>query len=175
MDGNPDWMAHAWGNDFIEVGMSLRTLKMYFKNKTGVDYFNSGDVIGICGMNETPIDDWGVDMTTRGELSVITGVNDSRNQLVVDKFELSNNYPNPFNPTTNINFTIPKLTKVSVVIYNNLGQKVRTLVNNKVLSGNHTAVWNGRNDFGNSVPSGVYYYRLVAGSNSITKNMVLLK
>ncbi|MCB9208829.1 MAG: T9SS type A sorting domain-containing protein [Ignavibacteriales bacterium] len=175
MDGNPDWMAHAWGNDFIEVGMSLRTLKMYFKNKTGVDYFNSGDVIGICGMNETPIDDWGVDMTTRGELSVITGVNEGRNQLMVDKFELSNNYPNPFNPTTNINFTIPKLTKVSVVIYNNLGQKVRTLVNNKVLSGNHTTVWNGRNDFGNSVPSGVYYYRLEAGSNSITKSMVLLK
>jgi hypothetical protein len=175
IDGEPDWMAHAWGNDFIEVGMSLRTLKKYYKNKTGQDYFKVGDVIGICGMNETPIDDWGVDMTTRGEMSVLTGINDNRKNQVTNEFLLENNYPNPFNPTTNIKFTVPNMAKVSLVVYNTLGQKVRTLVNNKTLSGNQTAIWNGKNDFGNSVPSGIYYYRMESGNNSITKSMVLLK
>ncbi len=176
MDGQPDWMAHAWGNDFIEVGMSLRTLKMYYKTKTGVDYFNEGDVIGICGMNETPVDDWAVDMTTRGEMSVtVVGVNDNQPSLVVNEFALNNNYPNPFNPTTNITFSVPNMSKVSLVVYNTLGQKVRTLVNNQTLSGNQTAVWNGTNEFGSSVPSGIYYYRMESGSSSVTKSMVLLK
>ncbi len=175
MDGQPDWMAHSWGNDFLEVGMSLRTLRNYFKTKTGMDYFNEGDVIGICGMTETPIDDWAVDMTTRGEFSIVTGINDNRSNVVADKFTLGNNYPNPFNPSTNISFTVTKLAKVSLVIYNTLGQKVRTLMDNKELSGNQSTVWNGKNDFGSSVPSGVYYYRMESGSNSITKSMVLLK
>jgi hypothetical protein len=175
IDGIPDWMAHAWGNDFIEVGMSLRTLKMYFKNKTGNDYFNPDDVIGICGMNETPIDDWGVDMTTRGEIAVIATAIRNDIQSVPNKLELSNNYPNPFNPSTTINFSVPNTSNVSLVIYNTLGQNVKTLVNNQVLNGKQTFVWDGKNDFGSSVPSGIYFYRLTNGSSSITKRMVLLK
>ncbi len=174
IDGEPDWMAHSWGYDFLEVGMSLRTLKKYFKNKTGNDYFKAGDVIGICGMNETPIDDWGVDVTTRGQMNVVTGINTNK-KVITNDFVLENNYPNPFNPTTTIKFSVPNITKVSLVVYNTLGQKVRTLINNKTLSGNQTAVWNGKNDFGSSVPSGVYYYRMESGSNTITKSMVLLK
>ena len=175
IDGNPDWMAHAWGNDFIEVGMSLRSIKTYYKNKTGVDYFNAGDVIAICGMNETPIDDWGVDITTRGEITVLTDVKQDSKNIISDNFVLSNNYPNPFNPETNISFSVPKVSEISLVVYNSLGQKVKTLVSGKMISGYHSVVWNGKNEFGNSVPSGIYYYRLEAGSNSITKRMVLLK
>ncbi len=114
MDGQPDWMAHAWGYDFLEVGMSLRALKMYWKNKTGVDYFQEGQTIGICGMNETPIDDWGTDMTTRGVISVVTSVPLAQNGTVPTEFTLSNNYPNPFNPSTNIDFAIPKISQVSL-------------------------------------------------------------
>jgi hypothetical protein len=175
MDGQPDWMAHGWGNDFLEVGMSLRATKLYWKNKTGVDIFQAGQVIGICGMNETPIDDWGTDMTTRGEISVVTGVSSEKLNLVGNEFELHNNYPNPFNPSTNINFVVPKLSKVTLNVYNTLGQKVKTLIDSKSLTGRQTAVWNGKNDFGNSVPSGVYYYRLETESSSLTKSMVLLK
>ncbi len=63
------WVGHAWGNDFLEFGMELTPLQKYFANK-GMSYLNPGDVIGICGMTETPIDDWGVDMTTRGEITL---------------------------------------------------------------------------------------------------------
>ena len=168
------WVGHAWGNDFLEFGLEWTPVQKYFANK-GQNYLNPGDVIGICGMNETPIDDWGVDMTTRGEMSVLTDINDNRKNQVTNEFSLENNYPNPFNPTTNIKFTVPNMAKVSLVVYNTLGQKVRTLVNNKTLSGNQTAIWNGKNDFGNSVPSGIYYYRMESGNNSITKSMVLLK
>jgi Secretion system C-terminal sorting domain len=175
-DGGLDWMGHAWGEDFIEVGMSLRPIKEYFMAKSGTEYLKEGDVIAVAAMNETPIDGWGVDMTTRGEVNVtIVGVNDNRNNSIENKFALENNYPNPFNPTTSINFSVPNLSKVSLVIYNTLGQKVKTLINNNVLSGNQTTVWNGKNEFGSSVPSGVYYYRIESGSNSITKSMVLLK
>ncbi len=175
LDGNPDWIAHAWGNDFIETGVSLRAIKKYYKAKDGRDVFQTGDVIAVCGMTETPIDDWGVDMTTRGEIIVtVVGVEDEK-PAIVNEFSLANNYPNPFNPETNINFSVPNLSNVSLVIYNTLGQKVRTLVDNKDLSGNQTAVWNGKNDFGSSVPSGIYYYRMESGSSMITKSMVLLK
>ncbi len=174
MDGQADWMAHSWGNDFIEVGMSLRNLKKYWANK-GVDIFASGQTIGIAGFIETPIDGWAVDMSTRGQFDVVTGVNDKRNDLVVDGFALGNNYPNPFNPTTSIKFSVGNLAKVSLVVYNSLGQKVKTLIDSKELSGNQTAVWNGKNDFGSIAPSGVYYYRMESGSNTITKSMVLLK
>lgn len=176
-DGRPDWMAHAWGHDFLEVGHSLRAITNYFEAKDGRTIFNDGDVIGFCALIETPVDDWGVDMTTRGALIVgadpTTDV--ATSDLVVNKFTLENNYPNPFNPETNINFSVPNTSKVSLVIYNTLGQKVKTLVNNQILSGYQTAVWDGKNDFGNSVPSGIYYYRMESGSNLITKSMVLLK
>jgi flagellar hook assembly protein FlgD len=114
-------------------------------------------------------------MTTRGEISVVTGVSSEKLNLVGNEFELHNNYPNPFNPSTNINFVVPKLSKVTLNVYNTLGQKVKTLIDSKSLTGRQTAVWNGKNDFGNSVPSGVYYYRLETESSSLTKSMVLLK
>ncbi len=178
LDGQPDWMGHGWGYDFIEVGISLRSIKQYWKNKTGDDIFNVGDVIGINGHIETPKDDWANDFSTRGEVTVVdvaTAISNKNNRIVADKFALSNNYPNPFNPETTIEYFVPKTADVSLAIYNTLGQKVRTLVNNSVLPGSHVAKWNGRNDLGNSVPSGIYFYRLETGSKTMTKRMVLLK
>ncbi len=89
--------------------------------------------------------------------------------------ELSNNYPNPFNPTTTISFSIPKETMVKLSVYNIKGQKVATLVNETMSIGRHEIVWDGKNSLGKETGSGVYFYRLETSKKSITKKMLLLK
>jgi len=92
-----------------------------------------------------------------------------------DKFDLSQNYPNPFNPTTQIRYQLPQAVKVSLVIYNMLGQEVRKLVDAQQPAGYHTAIWDGRDNFGRSLPTGVYHYRLQADSFTMTKKMLMAK
>jgi hypothetical protein len=89
--------------------------------------------------------------------------------------ELSQNYPNPFNPQTTIAFSIKDRGAVSVKVYNVAGELVRTLANDDRAAGSYTLVWDGRNDAGQPVSSGVYFYKLVTNSFSQTKKMVLLK
>jgi hypothetical protein len=85
-------------------------------------------------------------------------------------FELSQNYPNPFNPSTNIRFSVPEHTEVTLEIYDVLGRKVQTLINETMQPGWHVATWNaGR------LSSGVYLYRLRAGNTVITKTLTLIK
>jgi len=88
---------------------------------------------------------------------------------------LSQNKPNPFNPTTTIRFTLPTREDVTLVIYDTNGQLVRTLVNEAEGSGAHEVTWDGRDDDGFAVGSGVYFYRLHAGKLMESKKMVLLK
>lgn len=85
-------------------------------------------------------------------------------------FSLSNNYPNPFNPETIINYSIPSAAKVSLVVYDILGKEVATLVNDVKSAGHYSAIFNA-----NNLASGVYFYRLNAGDFSSIKKMVLLK
>jgi FlgD Ig-like domain len=89
--------------------------------------------------------------------------------------ELSQNYPNPFNPTTTIAFSLKERGRVSLVIYNVAGERVRTLVDENVVAGAHTKMWDGRDEVGQPVSSGVYFYRLVAAGFEQTRKMVLLK
>jgi len=90
-------------------------------------------------------------------------------------FSLDQNYPNPFNPTTNISFALPSDSKVSLNIYNIMGQKVKTLVDGITKAGTHTVTWDGTNEQGESVASGIYFYKLSAGDKVITKKMSLVK
>ncbi len=92
-----------------------------------------------------------------------------------ETFSLSQNYPNPFNPTTQINFEIPVRSRVTLTIYNVLGQKVTTLVDKEMSAGRYIADWNSASDGGTIVASGVYFYKLEAGDFIETKKMVLLK
>jgi uncharacterized protein YjgD (DUF1641 family) len=106
--------------------------------------------------------------------------------LEVTKFT-SINYPNPFNPETTIKFTVGSPSTLvnnnnsisheltSLVIYNIKGQKVKTLVNEYLVSGEYKVVWNGTNEVGQTVGSGIYFYRLKVGDNQIIKKMVLMK
>jgi len=90
-------------------------------------------------------------------------------------FALGQNYPNPFNPTTNIQYDIPKASDVKIVIYNILGQPVRTLVNERKEAAKYNVVWDGKNDQGITVATGTYIYQIHAGEFSATKKMNLLK
>ncbi|MDD2506823.1 MAG: S8 family serine peptidase [Candidatus Cloacimonetes bacterium] len=84
-------------------------------------------------------------------------------------------YPNPFNPTTNISFSLKDAGEVSLDIYNQKGQKVRSLLKGILPSGKHQMVWNGTDDNGNGVASGLYFYRMKSGKYSSTRKMILMK
>ena len=92
------------------------------------------------------------------------------NTLLID------NYPNPFNPTTTISFSIPEESNINLIVYNIKGQKVKQLVSNQLTSGVHSIIWNGDDDSGNSVDSGIYFYKLnVNDRTEATKKCLLLK
>ena len=96
-------------------------------------------------------------------------------QITVHNFALHQNYPNPFNPTTQIRFALPEAASVTLEIYNMLGQKVRTLISGEMQAGFHTMQWDARNDLGQQAVSGVYLYRLQAGSQVRIRRMTLMK
>ena len=95
------------------------------------------------------------------------------------KFSLEQNYPNPFNPDTKIKYQIPESAlgsiPVDITIYNLLGSKIKTLIATKQSSGFYTVYWNGTDEIGNKVPTGIYVYRLRAGNHVATRRMVLMK
>jgi len=90
-------------------------------------------------------------------------------------FALRQNYPNPFNPSTTIDYSLAKTSLVEIAIFDVNGRKIRTLVSEVKTQGAHKAVWNGKNDRGSSVASGVYFYRLIAGDFTQIKKMILLR
>ena len=90
-------------------------------------------------------------------------------------FELKNNYPNPFNPITLIPFDLASTSNVSLVIYDLHGNKVRSLVKGTFSAGSYTTSWNGRNDDGIQLGSGIYFYRFTAGDFTATKQMLMMK
>lgn len=95
--------------------------------------------------------------------------------VVPETFELGNNYPNPFNPATTINFALPTDAFVKLSVYNMLGQRVSTLVADQLVAGHHQVTWNGRNDAGIQVASGLYIYQMDAPGFSKAHKMILLK
>jgi len=94
---------------------------------------------------------------------------------IPSQFELEQNYPNPFNPTTHIRFSLAEGNHVLLAIYNSSGQLVRTLVAEEMTSGQHNVQWNGTDETGAKVASGVYLYRIKAGSYVQSKKMILMK
>ena len=105
----------------------------------------------------------------------ITDVKDEQEIILPKDFGLTQNYPNPFNSQTNIEFKIPINSKVKIEIFDVLGQKIRTLFNAEKSPGIYTINWNGKNDFNDSVNSGIYFLKLSLDKYADTKKMVLLK
>ena len=103
-----------------------------------------------------------------------TAIDDDVVLLPVD-FAAYQNYPNPFNPSTEIKFDLPVNSHVRLEIFNVLGQKVTTVIDDDMEAGFRSVIWNGDDRNGNQVASGVYFYRLSAGDHNFTKKMMMLK
>ena len=99
----------------------------------------------------------------------VVGVENEGAGLPIE-YSLSQNYPNPFNPETTIRYALPEASRVSIVVYNLQGEEVARLIDNVQSAGNYSTIWNTSN-----VTSGVYIYRLQAGSFVQTKKMILMK
>ena len=102
------------------------------------------------------------------------GVDDSRSGLP-SAFELLQNHPNPFNPSTQISFTLPSRANVELAVYDLLGRKVRVLLDGRLEAGYHSVRWDGRDQSGGQVSSGVYFYALIADDYFASQKMILMK
>ena len=91
------------------------------------------------------------------------------------RFCLYQNFPNPFNSSTTIQFDLPKAGAVKIEVFNILGQRVKTLINDYKSPGHHLVVWNGENESGDAIASGIYLYRIETTNNSDVKKLLLLK
>jgi len=109
------------------------------------------------------------------EDNVITSIDDIHTGNLPNIFKLEQNYPNPFNPTTRIRYQLPKNAHVSLTIYSILGTKIVTLVNENESAGYHEIEWDGRDELGSMVSSGIYIYRIEAGRFSESRKMIFLK
>jgi hypothetical protein len=148
------------------------------KNSSGNDMLNtaSEDSITAVYIDEFPADTL---VTTSYFIDSVTV--DVQEDLVPNpqKYQINNAFPNPFNPTTTIQYYLPENANVNISIYNSLGQLIKVLVHEEKSRGSHMVKWDGRNLFGNIVNSGIYFYRFEAngkkGEKTITKKMILLK
>ena len=94
---------------------------------------------------------------------------------VTPEVHLAQNYPNPFNPSTTISYSLPEAGQVKLEIFNLRGQLVQVLTDSQESAGEHRKVWNGTDQSGNAVASGVYFYRLITPARSICRRMLLMK
>jgi hypothetical protein len=94
---------------------------------------------------------------------------------IPDQLMLFQNYPNPFNPSTNITFGIPKESRVKVTLYDILGNQIRILIDSPYSAGYHSLLWDGKNENGKMVSSGIYFYKIKYGFSELTKKMILLR
>ena len=143
---------------------------------TGVMEMEYDDVVTENGVYDYTV----VAVYTSGSSNVISAsieVTDlgADDPIIPDVTALNGNYPNPFNPVTNIAFSISEPTNVNIEIYNIKGEKVTTLVNGYMEANNYTYTWDGTDNNRNSVSSGVYFYKMKAGRYTSTKKMILMK
>jgi hypothetical protein len=111
---------------------------------------------------------------TRASLAV--GVEKNKDAAVVPReLVLEQNYPNPFNPSTSIQYGLPESEHVRITIYSLLGQEIAELANTLQSPGSYRVVWNGKNQQGRDMPSGIYIIRLQAGSTQLAKKAMLVR
>ncbi|MCD4818120.1 MAG: immune inhibitor A [Candidatus Cloacimonetes bacterium] len=188
-EANPIYTALISGDE-VSIGWNYIAIDPYVElTEIGAPVF-----AGILAMGGSP--GYGLDTNSQGQTYVgisssqmvvsdqgnamfrlignFDGSDSGENIIVPEKVTISN-YPNPFNPETTIKFNIPEDGSVSLKIYNMKGQLVKTMLNDKIKAGHQELTWGGNDNNGNSVASGLYFYKLNTESKVITKKMLLLK
>ncbi|UCE06207.1 MAG: T9SS type A sorting domain-containing protein, partial [bacterium] len=122
-----------------------------------------------------PVPGWFIDDVQIIEGLDVTPVAEDRKLIIPNRFALYQNYPNPFNPTTTIRFDLPVTGKVSIKIFNIKGELVRTLIEDQMNAGSHAIQWNSKDDSGQSLSSGVYFYKLSMNDFNATRKLLLIK
>lgn len=161
-DGSYKITGLGTGDYYVEA--STECYYQYYNHTTDI---LSAELVGVTRPNNVS----GIDFN----IASAVGDEEDATPSLPNEFELSQNYPNPFNPLTEIEYSLLKPAVVTVQIYNLLGQEVRMLVNERQATGSHSVFWDGKNEQGKSVSSGIYFYRLTVNGVSQTKRMVLLK
>ena len=140
---------------------------------------NSSSVVNV-GLNFNMVNltdifgNYNLQYTSTNGVFIITGLGTVDETVIPTKFSMSSNYPNPFNPVTHVNFDIPEQANVSFSIYSLLGQEVMSQTN-EYQPGTYKLTWNGRDQMGNTLPSGVYLLRMESERFLKTRKLVLMK
>jgi hypothetical protein len=151
-----DWTHYEVAEKAPEGATGISVRARFTSHPTGTAYF---DDFSVHKMIASPV-----------------AVDDPEESITkASKFHLEQNFPNPFNPETNISFVMPSQAKVNLTIYNILGQKVKTLVDRKLNSGPHSVIWKANDEQGNPVSSGMYIYVLSSGNTKLSRKMILLR
>ena len=153
--------------------IDINDLSAYSYNVENLEY-NTKYYWRVNAINQFGESDWSQIwdfMTSESPIISVKELGDG----IPNKFSLSQNYPNPFNPETNIKYELPKAIKVRLTIYNIQGSRVATLVDKIRPAGFYSSQWDGKDDLGRKVASGVYIYRLKAGEFVQSKKLLLLK
>jgi hypothetical protein len=154
-----EWTHYVVAEQAPEDATGISVRARFTSNPTGLAYF----------------DDFTVHKMVLTEVPVTAIDSDQANQILPEEYMLMQNYPNPFNPETTIEYSVPEQTKVNISIYNILGHRVRTLVNNKMNQGFYNVIWDAKDDWGNPVSTGLYIYVLTTGDKRIVKKMALIR
>ncbi len=141
-----------------------------FTSTYDVDWDAEGNLYSVSYYGWT-VEKWHTDNLPFVNLTSVEGRSESG---VPGEYTLEQNFPNPFNPSTTITFQLPERTQVRLVVYNLLGQEVRTLVQGVRPAGRHRVRWDGRDNQGHRVAAGVYLYRLISTSQTLTRKMTYL-
>lgn len=187
--------AGGWGNTITNQavtftaspGVPLQVMQDYFNTavttKTDMDKGGGSPDYGKTQMpfmfgypTTSPLYTAGTANQPLGDLSyfgIPVGV--SNDQIIANEYQLYANYPNPFNPSTNIRYSLPQASNVKVEVFNMLGQLVNTIVNQYQQAGTYNVVWNGNDLSGNQVSTGVYVYKLSTDNFVSAKKMILVK
>ncbi len=151
---------------------NLLRLLVYSEDGTSLPA-GENDIILINSDNKLTVKE--IEVSSTDGMLLKTKLSESSHPVVPNGFILEQNYPNPFNPITEIGFSLPKMSKVKLTVYNVLGQEVITLIESSLPSGNHKVTWDGRNELGSAVGSGIYFYRLATDDFEGKRKMILLK
>jgi FlgD Ig-like domain len=168
---NPGWFQAWLDSPSVNYGFALQTDTLY--STSNIEMNHIGPVV-LPGADDGPR----LTIYWRYVTDIITDVDDDEGEsgsTLPESFVVHQNFPNPFNPTTEISYSLPVKAEVTIEIYNVLGQQVRVFDQGKQSAGTHSVTWDATDDRGNSVASGMYFYKVSAGDFTASKKMMLLK